>query len=108
MDNIVMLFACLAPGIALRRSKQVPDNANTSINAFIIHVSLPALTLLQVRAVRLDPTLLHPVFMPWPLFRVSAALVRMVGSAFRLPRTTTRALAIVGGTFIAHQAKRQV
>jgi predicted permease len=97
MDNIVMLFACLALGMVLRWSQRVPDNAHTSINAFIIHVSLPALTLLQVHAVRLDPALLYAVFMPWLLFMASAALFWMIGSALRLPRTTTGALAVVGG-----------
>jgi predicted permease len=97
MDNIVMLFACLALGMVLRWSQRVPDNAHTSINAFIIHVSLPALTLLQVHAVRLDPALLYAVFMPWLLFMASAALFWMIGSALRLPPTTTGALAVVGG-----------
>jgi malate permease and related proteins len=97
MDNIVMLFACLALGMVLRWSQRVPDNAHTSINAFIIHVSLPALTLLQVHAVRLDPALLYAVLMPWLLFMASAALFWMVGSTLRLPRTTTGALAVVGG-----------
>lgn len=97
MDNIIMLFACLAVGMVLRWSQRVPDNAHPSLNAFIIHVSLPALTLLQVHAVHLDPALLYAVFMPWLLFAVSAALFWMVGWALRLPRTTTGALAVVGG-----------
>nr|WP_294501645.1 AEC family transporter [uncultured Rhodopila sp.] len=97
MDNIIMLFACLAIGMALIWSGRVPDNAHTSINAFIIHVSLPALTLLQVHAVRLDPALLYAVFMPWLLFAASAALFWAIGSALRLPKTTTGALAVVGG-----------
>jgi len=42
--NIIMLFACLAIGMALRQSKRVPDNAHTAIKAFIVRVSLPALT----------------------------------------------------------------
>jgi predicted permease len=97
MDNIVMLFVCLAIGMALRWSQRVPDNAHTTINTFIIHVSLPALTLLQVHAVRLDQALLYAVFMPWLLFMASTTLFWMVGSALRLPRTTTGALAVVGG-----------
>jgi malate permease and related proteins len=97
MDNIIMLFACLAIGMALRRFERVPDNAHTSINAFIIHVSLPALTLLQVHAVRLNPSLLYAVFMPWLLFAASTALFWMIGNALRLARTTTGALAVVGG-----------
>ena len=59
-----MLFACLAIGMGLRRFKRVPENAYTSINAFIIQISLPALTLLQVHAVSLDPSLLYAILMP--------------------------------------------
>jgi predicted permease len=35
MDNIAMLFLCLAIGMALRKFGRVPDNAHTTINAFI-------------------------------------------------------------------------
>ena len=97
MDNVIMLFACLAVGMALRRGNRVPDNAHTSINAFIIHVSLPALTLLQVHSVTLDPALFYAALMPWLLFVVSALLFWAIGSWLRLPRATTGALAVVGG-----------
>jgi predicted permease len=97
MNNIIMMMLCLVIGMALRWSNRVPDNAHTSINAFIIHISLPALTLLQIHAVRLDPALFYAVFMPWLLFAASAALFWAIGSALRLPRTTTGALAVVGG-----------
>jgi predicted permease len=97
MDNIVMLFVCLAVGMALRRGRRVPENAHTSINAFIIHVSLPALTLLQVHSVKLDPALLYAALMPWLLFSVSALLFWAVGRALGLPRGTVGALAVVGG-----------
>ena len=87
MDNIIMLFACLAIGIVLRWCNRVPDNAHTSINAFIIHVSLPALTLLQIHAVHLDPSLLGAILTPWLLFAASAALFWTVGHALKLPRS---------------------
>jgi predicted permease len=97
MDNIVMLFACLAIGMALRWSGRAPENAHSAINVFIIHVSLPALTLVQIHAVRLDPALFYAVLMPWLLFLASAALFWMAGRALRLPPATTGALAVVGG-----------
>ncbi len=97
MDNVIMLFACLAVGMALRWGKRVPDNAHTSINAFIIHVSLPAVTLLQVHSVVFDPALLYAALMPWLLFAASAVLFWAVGRLLRLPRTTIGALAVVGG-----------
>ena len=97
MDNVIMLFACLAIGMALRWGSLVPSNAHTSMNTFIIYVSLPALTLLQMHAVVLDPALLYAALMPWLLFAASAALFWVVGHLLRLPRTTTGALAVVGG-----------
>jgi predicted permease len=46
MDNITMLFLCLALGMALRKLGQVPENAHVTINAFIVKIALPALWLL--------------------------------------------------------------
>ena len=97
MDNIIMLLLCLAIGMALRLFKRAPDNAHTSINSFIIYVSLPALTLLQIHAITLNPSLLYAIFMPWLLFAASALLFWMVGRALKLPKATTGALAVVGG-----------
>jgi len=33
MENIAVLFACLAIGVALRRFDRIPDNAHATINA---------------------------------------------------------------------------
>ena len=97
MDNIVMLFACLAIGIGLRWGKRIPDNAHITINAFIIHVSLPALTLLQVHSVKFDPGLIYAAAMPWLLFTAGALLFWAIGRMLLLPRATVGALAVVGG-----------
>lgn len=97
MDNVVMLFACLIIGMLLRWTNRVPDNAPASINAFIIHVSLPALTLLQLHSIRVDPDLFYAVLMPWLLFVASALLFGLVGLVLALPHPTTGALAVVAG-----------
>jgi predicted permease len=97
MSNIIMLFLCLAIGMALRQLGRVPDNAHASINAFIINVSLPALTLLQVHAITLRPSLLYAVLMPWLLFAASALIFWLIGKALRLPKATTGALVVMGG-----------
>jgi malate permease and related proteins len=97
MDNIAMLFVCLAIGMAMRKFNRVPDNAHTTINAFIINVALPALVLQQIHSVKLDPALVYAVLMPWLLFAASAALFWIVGRRLNLPPTTTGALAVVGG-----------
>ena len=92
-----MLFACLAIGMSLRWAKRVPDNAHTTINAFIIHVSLPALTLLQVHSLKFDPGLIYAAAMPWLLFTTAALLFWAIGRMLLLPPATVGALAVVGG-----------
>ena len=97
MDNIIMLFACLSIGMGLRQFNRVPDQAHVSINAFIINVSLPAVTLLQIHAVHLNRSLLYAALMPWLLFAASALLFWYLGRALKLSRPTTGALAVLGG-----------
>jgi hypothetical protein len=45
MSNLFLLVACLAVGLLLQRSSRIPANAHQSLNAVILHVSLPAVTL---------------------------------------------------------------
>jgi predicted permease len=45
MTNIAMLLVCLLVGMILRKTRRMPGNAHVSINAFIVHVALPALIL---------------------------------------------------------------
>ena len=97
MGNIILLFACLAIGMALRKSGRVPENAHTTLNAFIIHVSLPALTLLQIHRIVLQQELLYSVAMPWMLFAIGAAFFWVVAKAMKLSPTTTGALMLSGG-----------
>lgn len=60
MTNIAMLAVCLLVGMILRKTQRMPDNAHLSVNAFIIHVALPALILGRIHRLRLLPELLFP------------------------------------------------
>jgi predicted permease len=96
MDNIVMLFLCLALGMILRGLGRVPTNTHMGLNAFIINVSLPALTLLQIHAITLHASLAFAVLMPWLLFAIGAVIFGTVGYLLKLPKATTGALIVVG------------
>jgi predicted permease len=97
VDNIIMLFLCLALGIVLRWLKRVPENTHVGLNAFILNVSLPCLTLVQLHSVEFSAALPLAVLMPWLLFTISAGLFALVGYWLALPRTTIGALIVVGG-----------
>ena len=97
MSNFVMLALCLLAGLALRLTARVPDNAHLPINAVVLHLSLPALTLTHLRHVSFDASHLVPVLMPWLLFGVGAAVFWLGGRWMRLPAPTVGALTLVGG-----------
>ncbi len=97
MSNIILLFACLILGVVLRHSGRLPDSAPAAFNGFILHVALPALILLQIHAVRLDPSLLFPIAMPWLLFLIGGGFFWLLGRVLRFSRETTGALMIAGG-----------
>jgi predicted permease len=97
MTNISMLVVCLLVGMILRKTRRAPDNAHASINAFIIHVALPALILGQIHGLRMTPALLFPVSMPWVLFALSVPVFVILGRVMQFSAGVTGALIITAG-----------
>jgi len=97
MSNIVLLFLCLAAGVALRASGRVPDNAHQAINGFIINIALPALTLQQIHGIQLRPDLIYPVLMPWLMFAGVGASVWWIGRRLQMSPATIGALILTTG-----------
>ena len=83
-------------GVLLRRSGRLPTNAPASLNAFIIHVSLPALTLLAVHRLAVDTTLLAPAAMAWLMFGLGWAVFGWLGGVLKLRAPTIGALILTG------------
>lgn len=97
MSNISLLVACIFIGIGLRMSRLIPESAPASLNGFIIHVSLPALIVLQIHSVTLKPQLLMSVAMPWIMFGLAVAFFYFLSRWFNFSRATTGALMLSGG-----------
>ena len=96
MDNFILLVACFVIGMLLRRSGRLPDNAHTALNGFVIHVSLPALTLLYVHELQINFSLLIPVAMAWLMFALGFVFFKIVGRIWALPASTIGALTLTG------------
>ena len=97
MNNLILLILCFIAGILLRRARRMPDNAPATLNSFIIHVSLPALTLLYIHQLKLSGDVLLTGLMAWLVFGLSAGFFWLVGRWLKLPRATVGALILVGG-----------
>jgi predicted permease len=97
MINLILLAVCFAAGIILRRLGRMPDNAPATLNSFIIHVSLPALTLLYIHDLQFGGDVLLVALMAWLVFGLSAGFFWAIGRWLQLPRATVGALTVVGG-----------
>ena len=97
MNNITLLILCFIAGMLLRRFRRMPDNAPATLNGFIIHVSLPALTLLYIHELQLSGDVLLVALMAWLVFGLSAGVFWFIGRWLQLPRATVGALIVVGG-----------
>ncbi|MBK9160012.1 MAG: AEC family transporter [Nitrosomonadales bacterium] len=97
MNNLILLILCFLAGMLLRHLRRMPDNAPATLNSFIIHVSLPALTLLYIHELHLSGDVVLTALMAWIVFGLSAGFFWSVGRWLSLPRRTTGALIVVGG-----------
>ncbi|MGD9539019.1 MAG: AEC family transporter [Alphaproteobacteria bacterium] len=97
MDNYLLLGACFLLGIALRRSGRLPDNAATALNGFVVHISLPALTLTYVHGLHLDASLILPALMAWVMFGIGCGFFWLAGRLLGLSRATIGGLMLTGG-----------
>jgi hypothetical protein len=97
MNNLILLAACFIAGILLRRAGRMPDQAPAALNSFIIHISLPALTLLYIHDLRLSGDVLLVAAMAWIHFGLAAGFFWAVGKWLALPRPTVGALMLTGG-----------
>lgn len=97
MANITMLVLCLLGGVLLRQAGRVGENAHQTLNAVIVHLALPAVTLRALHGFRFESGQLLPVLMPWGLFALGGLLFWSLGRALGLPRAQIGALTLVGG-----------
>lgn len=97
MNNLILLALCFAAGVLLRVSRRMPDNAPATLNSFIIHVSLPALTLLYIHALKLSGQVVLVGLMAWIVFALSAGFFWLAGRWLKLSRASTGALMLTGG-----------
>ena len=97
MANIILLVICLLAGIGLRKNGRFPTATPAALNGFIIHISLPALAILHIHNLTLDPTLALTAGMAWILFGCAWVIFFSAGKVLKLTRDTIGALILVAG-----------
>lgn len=74
MENFIFLALLLLIGQALYHAK-FPDNFASSLNLFVINISLPAMVLYQLPKLKFDINLISYVVTPWSILLISVAML---------------------------------
>ncbi|WP_114747836.1 AEC family transporter [Pleomorphovibrio marinus] len=97
MVNILLIVLCMVIGILLRKVKDFPENAPRTLNAYLIYVVLPAISLLHISKLQLSLSLLMPVLVAWVVFPFTWLLFANLGKKYGWERSTIGCLIVCGG-----------
>jgi predicted permease len=97
MANIYLIAICMVVGIFLRRISDFPENAPRTLNAYLIYVVLPAISLLYISKIQISFAILLPILLAWIIFPLTWVVFGYLGKRFNWKRTTTGCLIICGG-----------
>ena len=96
MNNYLLLAACFRARNRLAPFRSTADNAAAALNGFVVHISLPALTLAYVHGLEYRPSLILPALcLANVRNRMRVLLARWQGAWFFA--RTTGALTLTGG-----------
>ncbi|WP_375585132.1 AEC family transporter [Cyclobacterium xiamenense] len=97
MSNILLVLSSILIGLLLQRIKEFPTEAPKALNAYLIYVVLPAVSLLYISRLELSPSLLLPISVAWIIFSLSWMLFGYLGKILGWKRNTIGCLIICGG-----------
>lgn len=97
MTSIILLFLCLFIGIGIRHVKAFPSSTHTTLNQFIIYISLPAMALYYLPKINFSFDLIYPIAMPWIAFAGAFVLFAGLGKIFGWSRSLIGCLILTAG-----------
>ena len=97
MQQIALVLACLAIGIALRLSGRLPDNATHVLGGWVINVALPAAAFHSVHNLTIRSDWWLAVATPWLDVLFAIVVIVPLGRALRWSRQRTGAVLLASG-----------
>lgn len=97
MNGIIAIFCFFLIGVGLQKSGRVADSFAPGLIAFIVNVSLPALTLRVIHQLNLDWSLLFPLLVPLLVFALALGIILLLAKFTSMDRETIGCLVLMCG-----------
>lgn len=97
MSALLMLGVCMALGMLTARCRADAADWVPGINGFVLNIAFPALVLLLIPKLHIEPGLWFPVMAMWGVALGSVAVMIVLGRLLGWSRGVTGALVLVAG-----------
>ena len=97
MTHFFLIFICVSAGIILSRLRLLPVDAYKGVNAWVINIALPALSLRYVPEIEWSSQLLLPILAPLIVWVGAWFYIRIYDGNKRLPSGSRTALRVTSG-----------
>ncbi|MEO6228904.1 MAG: AEC family transporter [Ferruginibacter sp.] len=97
MENFLLIGICVIAGMLFSRSKVLPADAHKGINAWIINLALPAVSLRYLSHIHWSKELILPATTPLAVWLGSWLLIRLYAIMQKIPKATEGGLKLATG-----------
>ncbi len=97
MSNFILLGICMLAGMILKNVKAFPDKAYLGLNAFIIYISLPAISLRYIPEMELSGQVWYPFLSGWLVLILAVVFFKFISLLLPTDQRTTGCLMMVCG-----------
>jgi predicted permease len=95
MENFILIVLAIGIGYGLNRLRIFSEEAASSLNKFVIFISLPAMILLKIPKLTLSMDILIPVIIAWVVMALTAILTLFISNKLHFSKEVTGALMLV-------------
>lgn len=96
MDKFILILLAICLGYGFRRFKVFPKDSATTLNLFVIYISLPAMILYQIPKLEFNKELLIPSLMPYIAMFISSIVILLLANFFKFSKEIKGCLLLVG------------
>jgi len=97
VTNFALILICILAGVIIARQRLLPADAHKSVNAWVINIALPALSLRYVPEIQWSVQLLLPIIGPFVVWAGAWVFVNLHDRKKQIPAKSRTALRVTSG-----------
>lgn len=95
MENFILILLAICLGYGVNRLNIFSKDAPTTLNQFVIYISLPAMIILQIPKLTLSTQIIIPIVVSWIVMTICVVLVLLFSKLFSFSKEVIGALLLV-------------